>query len=108
VALTGDAGGASSGPAALANSPTLTSPATGVGVVLGTAAYMAPEQAKGKPADTRADIWAFGCVLFEMLAGTRAFDGDDVAETAVAVLTKDVDWQRFPTQASAARPLIAR
>jgi serine/threonine protein kinase len=107
-ALTGDAGGASSSPAALANSPTLTSPATGVGVVLGTPAYMAPEQAKGKPADTRADIWAFGCVLFEMLAGTRAFHSDDVTETVVSVLSKEADWQRLPTEASAARPLIAR
>jgi eukaryotic-like serine/threonine-protein kinase len=107
-ALTGDAGGASSSSAALATSPTMTSPATGVGVVLGTAAYMAPEQAKGKPADTRADIWAFGCVLFEMLAGTRAFHGDDVTETVVSVLSKEADWQRLPTEASAARPLIAR
>ena len=68
----------------------------------------APEQAKGKPADTRADIWAFGCVLFEMLAGTRAFHGDDVTETVVSVLSKEADWQRLPTEASAARPLIAR
>jgi serine/threonine protein kinase len=107
-ALTGDAGEASSSPATLATSPTVTSPATGVGVVLGTAAYMAPEQAKGKPADTRADIWAFGCVLFEMLAGTRAFHGDDVTETVLSVLSKEPDWQRLPTEASAARPLIAR
>src|SRR4249920_1147580 len=72
----------------LANSPTLTSPAmmTGVGVILGTAAYMSPEQAKGRSADKRSDVWAFGCVLFEMLTGQRAFAGDDVSETLATVL----------------------
>ena len=67
----------------LANSPTITSPAmTMRGMILGTAAYMAPEQAKGKPVDKRADIWAFGCVLYEMLTGRRAFEGDDVTDDA--------------------------
>ena len=79
----------------LANSPTITSPAmTMRGMILGTAAYMAPEQAKGKPVDKRADIWAFGCVLYEMLAGRRAFEGDDISTTLAAVLLKDPEWQR--------------
>src|SRR5215469_13568652 len=71
----------------LSNSPTLLSAAAGnAGVILGTAAYMSPEQARGKNVDKRTDIWAFGCVLFEMLAGHRVFDGDDVSETIAAVL----------------------
>jgi Tol biopolymer transport system component len=79
------------------NSPTITSPAmTQAGVVLGTAAYMAPEQAKGKPVDRRADIWAFGCVLYEMLTGRHAFDGEDVTDTIAAVVTKEPDWSRLP------------
>jgi serine/threonine protein kinase/Tol biopolymer transport system component len=78
-------------------SPTLTSPAmTGAGVILGTAAYMAPEQARGKVVDKRADIWAFGVVLFEMLAGRRLFASDDVSDTLAFVLTKDPDWTALP------------
>jgi serine/threonine protein kinase len=57
---------------------------TGVGVILGTAAYTSPEQAKGRVADTRSDVWAFGCVLFEMLTGTRALEGEDVSDTLAA------------------------
>jgi len=85
--------------AAASLSPTITSPAlmTGVGVLLGTAAYMSPEQAKGKPADKRSDIWAFGCVLYEMLTGKRCFDGEDVAETLAFVLTKEPDWGALPS-----------
>ena len=78
-------------------SPTVLSPAvTQVGLILGTAAYMSPEQAKGKPADRRADMWAFGCVLFEMLTGRRAFDGDDVTDFVVAVLSREPDWALLP------------
>jgi serine/threonine protein kinase/WD40 repeat protein len=97
-ALVGEAAGTGPGAAALANSPTVTSPAmmTGVGVMLGTAAYMAPEQAKGRAADKRSDIWAFGCVLYEMLAGTRAFEGEDVADTLATVLKSDPHWGALP------------
>src|SRR5262245_59143201 len=85
------------GPSAT-QSPTITSPAmmTGVGVILGTAAYMSPEQAKGRPADKRSDIWAFGCVLYEMLTGRRAFEGDDVSDTLAAVLRGQPDWMALP------------
>ena len=71
----------------LSQSPTITSPAmTRAGVVLGTAAYMSPEQARGRQADRRSDVWAFGCVLFEMLTGRRAFEGEEVSDTMAAVL----------------------
>ena len=65
-----------------------------MGVILGTAAYMSPEQAKGRAADKRSDIWAFGCVLYEMLTGRRAFEGDDVSDTLAAVLRGEPDWTR--------------
>ena len=77
-------------------SPTLTRDATRMGVILGTAAYMSPEQAKGKEVDKRTDIWAFGAVLFEMLSGRRAFAGEDVSETLAFVLTKELGWQWLP------------
>jgi len=79
-------------------SPTITPPAltTGVGALLGTAAYMAPEQAKGKPADKRSDVWAFGCVVYEMLTGRLAFGRDDVTDTLVSVLTQEPDWLALP------------
>jgi serine/threonine-protein kinase len=77
---------------------TITSPAMTVrGVILGTAAYMSPEQAKGKTVDTRSDIWAFGCVLYEMLTATRAFEGEDVTDTIAAIVTKDPDWTKLPS-----------
>src|SRR5207253_9480982 len=68
----------------------------GVGGMLGTAAYMAPEQAKGRDADKRSDVWAFGCVLYEMLTAKRAFEGEDVAETLAGVLKGEVEWARLP------------
>jgi serine/threonine protein kinase/WD40 repeat protein len=77
-------------------SPTMTAVASGLGVIVGTAAYMSPEQAKGKPVDKRADIWAFGCVVFEMLTGQRAFDGEGVADFVVAVMTKEPAWALLP------------
>ena len=82
--------------AGAANSPTLTARATQMGMILGTAAYMAPEQAKGKAVDRRADIWAFGVVLYEMLTGRRAFDGEDVSTTLAAVLMRDPEWTALP------------
>ena len=78
------------------DSPTLTAAATQMGVILGTAAYMSPEQATGRPVDRRTDIWAFGAVLFEMLTGRRAFAGSHVSNTLASVLTTDVDWSMLP------------
>jgi serine/threonine protein kinase len=97
-----------------ANSPTLTAAAfagagTQMGVILGTAAYMAPEQAKGRPVDKRADIWAFGAVLYEMLTGRRAFDGDDVSTTLATVLMREPDLSALPAGTPASiRTLISR
>jgi len=94
----------------LANSPTITSPAMTLrGVILGTAAYMSPEQAKGKPVDRRADIWAFGCVLFEMLSAKRAFKGDDVTDIITSVMRDTPAWSALPTRTPAAiRTLLRR
>ncbi len=80
----------------LANSPTLTAHLTTAGVILGTAAYMAPEQAKGRAVDARADIWAFGVVLYEMLAGRQPFSGETTQDVLAAVLTRETDWARLP------------
>ena len=88
------AGAAASG---VSMSPTITTPAmTQAGIILGTAAYMSPEQAKGKAADTRSDVWAFGCVVFELLTGRRAFVGEDVSDTLAAVLRAEPDWSALP------------
>ena len=80
-------------------SPTITSPAlmTGIGVLLGTAAYMSPEQARGKGVDKRSDIWAFGCVMYEMLTGKRAFDGEDMTDVLGAVVRLEPDWNAVPS-----------
>jgi eukaryotic-like serine/threonine-protein kinase len=91
--LASDTTGATSILGALSLSPTISTPAmTGIGFILGTAAYMAPEQARGRAVDKRVDIWAFGCVLFEMLTGRRPFDGEDVTETVGAVIHKEPAW----------------
>jgi Tol biopolymer transport system component len=79
-----------------AYSPTITGHHTRAGVILGTAAYMSPEQARGKPVDKRADIWAFGCVLYEMLTGARTFGGDTVTDVIAAVVTREPDWGALP------------
>jgi serine/threonine protein kinase len=86
------------------NSPTITTPArmTGVGTILGTAAYMSPEQAKGREADKRSDIWAFGAVFYEMLTGKRPFDAEDVSSTLAKVIEREPDWTRLPPDAPAA------
>ena len=84
-------------------SPTITTPAmTQAGMILGTAAYMSPEQAKGRAVDKRSDVWAFGCVLYEMCTGRRAFEGDDVSDTLARVLMKEPDWTALPTTVPAA------
>jgi serine/threonine-protein kinase len=80
----------------IGNSPTLSMAATMQGVILGTAAYMSPEQAKGKAVDKRTDIWAFGCVLYELLCGRPAFEGEDVTEILAAVVKTEADWGRLP------------
>ena len=92
-------------------SPTisLTAAATQMGMVIGTAAYMSPEQAKGKPVGKQADVWAFGAVLYEMLTGRRPFAGTDVSDTLAMVLMKDVDWSALPAETPAsARTLLTR
>jgi hypothetical protein len=90
-------------------SPTLTAPQTRAGLILGTAAYMAPEQARGKPVDRRADIWAFGVVLFEMLVGRRLFTGESVSDTLAAVLSQDIDQGWLPSATPAElRALLSR
>ena len=101
-ALQGDAGDPSM-------SPTITAMGTQAGVIMGTVAYMAPEQAKGKPVDKRADIWAFGAVLFEMLTGRRAFEGDDVSEVLASVLAREPRLEAVPTTVpTSVRRLLAR
>jgi len=90
-ALVGDVASAN-----ISNSPTITGMTTQAGIILGTAAYMSPEQAKGRSADRRTDIWAFGCVLFEMLTGRLAFGGETVTDTLASVIKSDPDWSLLP------------
>ena len=100
-----------SGPSAattsLSQSPTVVS-GTGSGVILGTPAYLSPEQARGKPVDKRTDIWAFGCVLYEMLTGRQTFPGETISDLLAAILTRDVDWQALPNVPQKVRELLAR
>lgn len=105
LAKPGEAAGSSDD---LMNSPTLTSPTilSGVGVILGTAAYMSPEQAKGRAADKRSDVWAFGCLLFEMLTGRRPFEGEDVSDTIASVLRGEPDWNALPASLAPAIRLM--
>jgi serine/threonine protein kinase/Tol biopolymer transport system component len=94
----------------VSHSPTITTPAlTQAHVILGTAAYMSPEQAKGRAADQRSDVWAFGCVLYQILTGRQAFAGEDVVETLGAVIHKNADWTALPPDTPAAiRRLLTR
>jgi serine/threonine-protein kinase len=97
------------GDADLTHSPTLTAQMTAAGVLLGTAAYMSPEQARGKSVDKRADIWAFGCVLWEMLTARRPFTGDTVTDTLGAIVKDEPDWERLPESTPpAARRVLRR
>ena len=112
-------GSAQAGPYQQMNSPTFTSPArlrqgsgeagTEMGVIMGTAAYMSPEQARGRAVDRRADVWAFGCLLYEMLSGKRPFGGDDTSMTLAAILKQDVDFTALPDETPASiRRLLRR
>jgi serine/threonine protein kinase len=93
----------------LSHSPTLSEAATMQGVILGTAAYMSPEQARGKPVDKRTDIWAFGCVLYEILTGQAAFQGEDVTEILAAVVKSGVNLDLPPANIhSRVREVISR
>jgi Tol biopolymer transport system component len=105
-ALASDAG---PGTSDISNSPTLTARATQLGMIIGTAAYMAPEQARGKSVDRRADIWAFGLVLHEMLTGRRVFDGEEISDVLAAVLRQDIDFTQLPAGTpSSVRRLLTR
>jgi eukaryotic-like serine/threonine-protein kinase len=90
-------------------SPTITTPAmTQAGVILGTAAYMSPEQAKGRGVDKRSDVWALGCVLYELLTGRQAFDGEDVSETLASILRSEPDWNALPESVPPAVVVLLR
>src|SRR6202521_2680330 len=109
-ALTGESDTSSVSPAnSPTMSPTLTMRTTQAGMILGTAAYVAPEQAKGKTVDRRTDIWAFGCVLFEMVTGKKAFDGETVTDVLAAVVRAEPEWSLLPPNTPATiRSLLQR
>jgi serine/threonine protein kinase/Tol biopolymer transport system component len=92
----------------LSESPTLSAIATMQGVILGTAAYMSPEQARSKSVDKRTDIWAFGCVLYELLTGRQAFEGEDITEILAAVVKTEPDWSRLPESTTPAIRMLLR
>jgi Tol biopolymer transport system component len=94
-----------SGPGGSGPSMTMTTAGTAAGMILGTAAYMSPEQARGKPVDRRTDVWAFGCLLYEMLTARAAFDGETVTDVLAAIVHKEPDWNALP---AAARPRVER
>ena len=100
-----DAGGSGSSPANLSHSPTFAVGGTSTGIILGTAAYMSPEQARGRTVDKRSDVWSFGCVLYEMLTGRVAFPGETLSDTIVAILDRSPDWSALP---AATPPVLAR
>jgi eukaryotic-like serine/threonine-protein kinase len=103
----GSPGGDPSAPSA--HSPTMTMAATQAGLIMGTAGYMSPEQAKGRAADRRSDVWAFGCVLYEMLTGRKAFEGEDITDTLAAIVRGEPDWALLPAGLSpSARVLLER
>ncbi len=105
----GGATGSSSSDIGLSASPTMTYAATDVGVILGTAAYMSPEQARGKPVDRRSDIWSFGCVLYECLTGRQLFGGETVSDTVAKILEREPDWSALPPRTPARmRELLRR
>ena len=94
---------------AVTQSPTHLDPAmTHAGIILGTAAYMSPEQARENPVDKRADIWAFGAVLFEMLTGRRAFDGEDMTDVLGAVVRLEPNWKAVPSEVTPAVRTLLR
>ena len=102
-------GGSGTGSGDLSQSPTMAHQGTGAGIILGTAAYMSPEQARGRKVDKRADIWAFGALVFEMLTGKRLFEGETVSDTLAAVLRQDVSWSALPEGTpSSVRTLLRR
>jgi hypothetical protein len=108
LARAGALGGAEGSLPSLSHSPTLAAHGTAAGVILGTAAYMSPEQARGKSVDRRADIWAFGVILWEMLTGRRLFAGETVSDTLAAVLRAELEWKELPALPPALDRLLRR